>query len=64
MKNVLTPLVKSVLTPFGLTAVESATDAATQKKMFGSGNTALMISNKEVKHIMKILKSLEKSFFL
>ena len=64
MKNVLTPLVKSVLTPFGLTAVESATDAATQKKMFGLGNRALTISKKEVKHIMKILKSLEKSVFL
>ena len=64
MKNVLTPLAKSVLTPFGLTAVESATDAATQKKMFGLGNRALTISNKEVKHIMKILKSLEKSVFL
>ena len=64
MKNVLTPLAKSVLTPFGLTAAASAIDAATQKKMFGLGNRALMISNGEVKHIMKIVKSLEESVFL
>ena len=32
MKNVLTPLVKSVLLPLELTAAVSATDAAIQKK--------------------------------
>ena len=32
MKNELTPLAKSVLIPFGLAAVASATDAAIQKK--------------------------------
>ena len=31
MKNVLKPLAKSVLIPLGLTAAESATDAAIQK---------------------------------
>ena len=33
MKNVLTPLAKSVLIPLGLKAVASATDAAIQKKI-------------------------------
>ena len=37
MKNVLTPLTKSVLVPLELTAAASATDAAIQKKNFGSG---------------------------
>ena len=34
MKNVLKPLVKSVLIPLGLRAVASTTDAAIQKKIF------------------------------
>ena len=38
MKNVLTPLAKSVLVILGLTAA-SATDASIQKKIFGSGTT-------------------------
>ena len=33
--NVLELLVKSVLVPLGLTAAASATDADTQKKIFG-----------------------------
>ena len=37
MKNVLKPLVNSVLIPLGLTAAASATDASIQKKMFGPG---------------------------
>ena len=43
MKNVLKQLAKSVLMPLGLTAAASATDAAIDKKMFGSGITALII---------------------
>ena len=39
MKNVLKTLAKSVLIPLGLTATTSATDAAIQKKLFGSGMT-------------------------
>ena len=45
LKNVLTPLAKSVLMLLGLTATASATDAAIQKKRFGSGVTKLIISN-------------------
>ena len=32
--------------------------------MFGSGNTTLIISNKEINGIMKVIKSLEKSGLL
>ena len=34
------------------------------KKMFGSGNTTLIISNEEMNDIMEIIKSLEKSWLL
>ena len=59
MKNVLTPLAKNILLPFGLSAGMSAADAAIQKKIYGSGTTALIISNEEMEDIMKIVKSLE-----
>ena len=55
MKNVLKPLVKSVLIPLGFTAVASATEAAIYQKMFGSGMTTLTISNEEVNDIMKMV---------
>ena len=61
MKNVLKPLAKSVFIPLGLTAASPATDAAIDKKMFGSGNTTLIISNEEMNDIMKIVQSLEES---
>ena len=64
MKNVITPLAKSVLIPLGLTATASATDAAIQKKIFRSGATVSMISNEEIEDIMKIGKSLEQSGLL
>ena len=64
MKNVLTPLAKSLLIPLGLTAATSATDPAIHKKMFGSCNTALIISDEEMSDIMKITKSLEESGLL
>ena len=53
LKNVLKSLAKSILIPFVLTAL--ATDGAIHKKMFGSGMTTLMISNKEMNGIMKLL---------
>ena len=55
---------KTVLIPLGLTAAESATDAAIYKKMFGSGKTTLIISNEKMNDIMKIVKSLEESGLL
>ena len=64
MKTVLKSLAKSVLIPLGLTAAASGTDAAIHKKMFGSGNTILIISNEEINDIMKIIKLLEESGLL
>ena len=62
--NVLKPLARSILIPLGLTGTASATDAAIQKKMFGSSFTTLVISNVEINDIMKIVKSLEESGLL
>ena len=67
MKNVLEPLAKSILIPLGFTAAAAAAaaaDAAIHKKTFGSGMTALIISNQEMNDIMKIVKSLEESGLL
>ena len=55
--NVLKPLAKSVFIPLGLTAAALATDAAIHKKMFGSGNITLIISNEEMNDTMKTIKS-------
>ena len=63
MKNVLKPLVESVLTPLGLTSARSATDATVRKKMFGSGMTTLITCDEEIHDIMKIVKYLEKPSF-
>ena len=63
MKNVLTPLAKSVSIPPGLTAAASATDAAIQKKIFASGIT-LVISNEEIDDIKEKIKSLAGAGFL
>ena len=43
MKNVLKPLVKSVLIPLGFTAAAWLTDSAIQKKAFKIGMTTLII---------------------
>ena len=72
MKRVPMPLAKSVLMLLGLTAAMSATDAAIQKKIYGSDcpldlalqTTALIISNEEIQDIMNIVKSLEESGLL
>ena len=64
MKNVLTLLAKSVLIPLGLTATASVTHAAIQKKIYGSGTTALINSNEEMEDVMKLVKSLEESWLL
>ena len=45
--------------PLGLSGGMSAADKAIQKKIYGSGTTAVIISNKEMEDIMKIVKSLE-----
>ena len=59
MKYTLDPLAKSVLTSLGLTAAASTTDAAIQRKIFGSGTTTLVFSNEDFNDIMEIVKTLE-----
>ena len=67
IKNVVKLLAKSVLIPSGLTALASAAEAGIHKKILGSGNnnnTILIISNDEMKDIIKIVKSLADSALL
>ena len=65
MKSVITPLAKSVLIPLGLTAAAAAADAGIHKKILGSGNnTTLIISNKDMDDLIKIVKSFEDSGLL
>ena len=69
IKNVITQLAKSVLIPLGLTAAASAADAGIHKKILGSGrhsssashNTTLIISNKDMDDLIKIVRFLEDS---
>ena len=64
MKSVITPLAKSVLIRLGLTAAAAA-DAGIHKKILGSGgHTTLIISNKDIEDLIKIVKSLEDSRLL
>ena len=64
IKNVIKPLAKSVLITLGLTAAASTADAGIHKKLLGSGNMTLTISNDETHDIIKIVKSLEDSGLL
>ena len=64
IKNVIKPLAKSVLIPLGLTAAASAADAGIHKKILGSGNTTLIISNKDMEGLVKIVNLLEDSGLL
>ena len=57
IKNVVTPLAKSALIPLGLPAAASAAEAGIRKKILGSGNTTLITSNKNMKDLIKIVKS-------
>ena len=63
-KNVIKPLAKGVLIPLGLTAAASGADAGIHKKILGSGNTTLIISNEEMNYIMKIIQAVEDSDIL
>ena len=63
-ENVIKPLTEIVLIPLGLTAAASAADAGIHKKILGSSNTTLIISNEEMNDIIKIVQALEDSNFL
>ena len=62
----LAPLEKFFLAPLASLGVvaASAIDAGIQKKIPGSGTTTLIISNKEMNDIMKIVQALEDSDIL
>ena len=58
-------LAKNILAPLGTTADASAVDAGIQKKkIHDSGTTTLIISNKEMNAIMKIVQALGDSNIL
>ena len=61
LMKVAIPLAKNVLAPLGITADASSIDARVQKerKKHGSGSTTLIISNKQMNDIMKIVQALE-----
>ena len=61
IKTALKPLTKRVLTPLGLTAAVSVVYVEIYKKVLGSGTITLIMSNKEMKDIIKIVKSLADS---
>ena len=64
MKSVLTPLAKSFLLPLGLSVRIPAAYAAIWKNIYGSGTTALTISNEEMTDIINIVILLEDSGLL
>ena len=63
LMKVALSLVKNVLAPLGLAAAMSAIDGSMQKKIHGSG-VRLIIEQKDMNDIMKIIKALENSGIL
>ena len=61
LMKVAVPLAKNILSPLEITAAASLIDAEIQEKMHGSGTTTLIVSNKEMNDIMKIVQALEDS---
>lgn len=57
IKNVFKLLVKSTLRALGITVKSSTTDKRINKRNLGSA-TAVIISNKQIEYIMKIVMSL------
>ena len=60
--KVAVPLVKNILAPLGITAGASVIDAGIQQEIHGSGCpslTNLMISNRKMNDIMKIVQALQ-----
>ena len=58
LMKVAVSLAKNILAALGVTAAASAIDAGIKKKIHGSGNTTLTISNEEMNDIMKIVQTL------
>ena len=64
LMKVAFPSAKNILRLLGITADASAIDAGIHKKIHGSGTTTLIISNKDMTGIMKIVQALEDSNIL
>ena len=64
LMKIAVPLARNVLAPLGITAAASTLDAGIQKKIHGSGTTTLIISNKEMNVIIKIVQALGDSNIL
>ena len=64
LMKVAIPLAKNFLAPLGITAGASTIDAGIQKKIHGSGTSALIISNKEMNDIMRTVQVLADSDIL
>ena len=62
LDKLLGPLLKTEL--IGLAAASSAIDVGVEKKIYGSGTTTLVISNKEMDDIRKIVQALQNSGIL
>ena len=57
LMKVAVPLAKNILAPLGIAAAASAIDATNQKNIHGSETTNLIISNKEMNDIIKIVQA-------
>ena len=64
LMKVAVSLAKTVLAPLGITAAASAIDAELKQKIHVSGTTILIISNKEINDILKIVQAIEDSNIL
>ena len=58
LMKVAVPLAKNILAPLGIIATASAIDTGTEKKIYGSGTATLIVLNKEMNDIMKIVQAL------
>ena len=61
MTNVLELLVRSVLIPLRLSVTASAADVGIHQKILASGTTMLIVSNKEMRDMMKTINFVEDS---
>ena len=64
LMKVAVTFAKNILASLGITAAALAIDSRIQKKRHGSGTATLIISNKEINYIMKIVQVLEDSNIL
>ena len=64
LKNAYTRMAKIVLSPLWVAEAASAPDTAIQEKIYGLGMTTMIISNEQMKDILKEVTYLEESGLL